>query len=396
MSSPPPQHMQQLHYDHQQYDDAVIKDEIFDSESDMQEANTMIEQSEMHNMDGITIKPIPCDDDFDDLIKIHSNNNRHQLQYQTTELLPEQPLPVLVEKKKKVKDDSQRNVVHTCVVCARVFKNPNALEKHLRTVHTVNVLSTTASGAGANNILKLEAMPAASSSYKNYKDSRKTVLHTSTPIKPSIAKALANKLTEKNNKKMMESVMVEQSANSSPGSDPNQYQQQYDSYQIETLNVSPASQQQLQQYTSEYHSSDGTSPSSSGNNNNNNTIIIISNVELNNSLIDTSQLFLNQNSVDLKLYNTSAAATSGTSGIMTDNLPKLVPISSSKCNNLYMPAAAGGAVATITSNAAIKSEDISPESPQLFVIPKDKPLPYNNCGGSEATLIKVSKQNDTK
>jgi Zinc finger, C2H2 type len=383
--------MEPIHYaDQLPYDDGPIKDEIFDSDVDLQEAGVMIEQS---NIDGIVIKPIPCDDDFDDLIKIHSNNGggmrQQPLQYhqltisEAGELEQSQqqqqhhhPIAAqtVAEKKKKAKEDRDKGVLHTCVVCSRAFKNPNALEKHLRTVHTVNVLTTImpAAGGSHNNVLKLDAMPggATGSAYKTYKDSRKTVLHTSTPIKPSIAKALANKLTEKNNKRLMESA-------ASGGVSPNsEYQPQYESYQIETLNVSPSSQQQLQQFEyAEVGSPTGATTSSGAGgaaNNGNNTIIIISNVELNNSLIDTSQLFVNQ---DLKLYNPPAA--------VQDDLPKLVPISSAKCNNnMYV------SQATLTSS---KADEQNPESPQLFVIPKDKPVQFN-CGGdgSAATLIKVS------
>jgi Zinc finger, C2H2 type len=384
----PPQHLHQIqqlepYADQLQYDDGAIKDEIFDSDADLQETGSMLEQS---NIDGIVIKPIPCDDDFDDLIKIHSNNGggmRQPLQYhQMTiadagEVMEQHQQPpiaqqTVAEKKKKAKEDREKGVLHTCVVCSRAFKNPNALEKHLRTVHTVNVLTTImpAAGGSHNNVLKLDAMPGgvAGSAYKTYKDSRKTVLHTSTPIKPSIAKALANKLTEKNNKRLLESA-------AGGGVSPNsEYQPQYESYQIETLNVSPTSQQQLQQFEyAEVGSPTGATTSSGaggpGNNGGNNTIIIISNVELNNSLIDTSQLFVNQ---DLKLYNPPAS--------VQDDLPKLVPISSAKCNsNMY---------ANLTSS---KAEELNPESPQLFVIPKDKAVPYN-CGGDAATttLIKVS------
>jgi len=95
---------------------------------------------------------------------------------------------------------------------------------------------------------------------------------------------------------------------------------------------------------------------------------------LNNSLIDTSQLFVNQ---DLKLYNPPAVPS------VQDDLPKLVPISSTKCNNnMYV------SQASLTTS---KPDELNPESPQLFVIPKDKAVPYNSGGdASTTTLIKVS------
>lgn len=71
-----------------------------------------------------------------------------------------------------------------CIVCRRPFKNPNALEKHLRFTHTVytkNVTHTT---------------------YKKYAQEvrmKPNLTNNSSPVKPSIAKALASKLTNKKN-----------------------------------------------------------------------------------------------------------------------------------------------------------------------------------------------------
>lgn len=63
-----------------------------------------------------------------------------------------------------------------CIVCHRPFKNPNALDKHLRSVHTVYTKDP-----------------------KSVQESRNKVILTnnSAPIKRSIAKALASKLTRK-------------------------------------------------------------------------------------------------------------------------------------------------------------------------------------------------------
>lgn len=63
-----------------------------------------------------------------------------------------------------------------CVVCHRPFKNPNALDKHLRSVHTVYTKDPKSVQEARNKI---------------------TLTNNSAPIKPSIAKALASKLTKK-------------------------------------------------------------------------------------------------------------------------------------------------------------------------------------------------------
>lgn len=118
-----------------------------------------------------------------------------------------------------------------CVVCRRPFKNPNALDKHLRSVHTVYTKDP-----------------------KYVQETRNKVVLTnnSAPIKPSIAKALASKLTKK---KEANSMNNNQQASSSPKqqseNDPNKRTD-------------------------------------------NNTIIIISNVELTNgNMFDTQQLLNN-------------------------------------------------------------------------------------------------------
>lgn len=63
-----------------------------------------------------------------------------------------------------------------CIVCRRPFKNPNALDKHLRSVHTVYTKDPKSVQEARNKV---------------------TLTNNTAPIKPSIAKALASKLTKK-------------------------------------------------------------------------------------------------------------------------------------------------------------------------------------------------------
>jgi Zinc finger, C2H2 type len=78
------------------------------------------------------------------------------------------------------KIETPNTVLQTCVLCSLAFKNPNALEKHLLTVHTVNVLTTImpAAGESHNNVFKIHAMPGgvAGSAYK-------TMRYTTIPFK---------------------------------------------------------------------------------------------------------------------------------------------------------------------------------------------------------------------
>ncbi|EDS41921.1 predicted protein [Culex quinquefasciatus] len=213
--------------------------------------------------------------------------------------------------------------LYKCIVCAKLFKNPNALEKHLRKVHTVYTISN------------------------DYKTEKKVLTQINqkktSPIKPAIAKALATKLTQKSKK-------MEAAAASSNGASPAAANSPTNSGPIV---ITPA--EQIQQpappppvhvprpYNKKKHLNNVKLPTSttpagplqlttipatatanqSTAGNKSHSIIIISNLELtNNNLIDTSQLFLNQNSnalgskIDVKVLNS------------TDKLPKLVPISS--------------------------------------------------------------------
>ncbi|KAL1400781.1 hypothetical protein pipiens_007145 [Culex pipiens pipiens] len=213
--------------------------------------------------------------------------------------------------------------LYKCIVCAKLFKNPNALEKHLRKVHTVYTISN------------------------DYKTEKKVLTQINqkktSPIKPAIAKALATKLTQKSKK-------MEAAAASSNGASPAAANSPTNSGPIVITPV-----EQIQQppppppvhvprpYNKKKHLNNVKLPTSTTPagplqlttipatatanqttaGNKSHSIIIISNLELtNNNLIDTSQLFLNQNSnalgnkIDVKVLNS------------TDKLPKLVPISS--------------------------------------------------------------------
>lgn len=83
---------------------------------------------------------------------------------------------------------AKSTVTHSCTVCSKIFKNITSLDNHLKKIHTVYILpSTTAT--------KNRHYESASKKLNNNNNKK-------APIKPSIAKALANKLTEKNKKKM--------------------------------------------------------------------------------------------------------------------------------------------------------------------------------------------------
>uniref|UniRef100_A0A336LT79 CSON015423 protein n=1 Tax=Culicoides sonorensis TaxID=179676 RepID=A0A336LT79_CULSO len=156
-----------------------------------------------------------------------------------------------------------------CIVCRRPFKNPNALEKHLRFVHTVYVKD-----------------PSRPDHKKYAQDARnKSILTNNTaPIKPSIAKALASKLTKK-----------KQAANLSNNSS-----------------------------TLEKNNNVSESDNALNNKRENNTIIIISNVELTNgNMFDTQQL----------LNNSHQNPSINTIQLVNDKMPKLVPLNNNNNND---------------------------------------------------------------
>lgn len=67
-----------------------------------------------------------------------------------------------------------------CIVCARVFKNPNSLDKHLKNVHTAHIVR-----------------PELTTSIKKSSEYRRIVLNKK-PINQTVAKALVSKLNKKN------------------------------------------------------------------------------------------------------------------------------------------------------------------------------------------------------
>lgn len=118
-----------------------------------------------------------------------------------------------------------------CIVCARVFKNPNSLEKHLRNVHTAHIIK-----------------PELTTSIKKSSEYRRIVLNKK-PIKENVAKALVSKLNKKN-LEQQQKLAAEKNWNN------NNLQPI-----VETIEKQPI---------------ETSNPT-----NNNNTIIIISNVEIN-------------------------------------------------------------------------------------------------------------------
>jgi uncharacterized C2H2 Zn-finger protein len=185
--------------------------------------------------------------------------------------------------------------LYRCIVCAKMFKNPNALEKHLRKIHTVYTVS---------NDYKPEKKVQSVNSQKK-----------TAPIKPSVAKALATKLTQKNKKSTAESRIYVNTTTGAISTTPPEHTPRHYTKRKNVVNAQPSVTTPPPPQPS---SSSATVKDPA---NKQHSIIIISNLELtNNNLIDTSQLFLNNNNnlsnkIDVKVLNS------------TDKLPKLVPIS---------------------------------------------------------------------
>lgn len=143
-------------------------------------------------------------------------------------------------------DDNQPNLPNfdKCIVCARIFKNPNSLEKHLRNVHTAHVIR-----------------PELTTSIKKSSEYRRIVLNKK-PIKENVAKALVSKLSKKN-------------------------QLATDALTLEQVQAHQYQEQQMMMNEAEWNGGHGL-PQTSGDKaesnhsmDNGNTIIIISNVEIN-------------------------------------------------------------------------------------------------------------------
>lgn len=88
-----------------------------------------------------------------------------------------------------------------CIVCARVFKNPNSLDKHLKNVHTAHIVR-----------------PELTTSIKKSSEYRRIVLNKK-PIKENVAKALVSKLNKKNQQQNPSEAQQSENTwnNSSPG-----------------------------------------------------------------------------------------------------------------------------------------------------------------------------------
>jgi len=141
-----------------------------------------------------------------------------------------------------------------CIVCARVFKNPNSLEKHLRNVHTAHIIR-----------------PELTTSIKKSSEYRRIVLNKK-PIKENVAKALVSKLNKKN---QQQHNSVEQPTTSLTLTAPQiEVNSHYTTQNVQAI-VSEAS---WNGSTLTPISSDKTAQAHMENGN---TIIIISNVELN-------------------------------------------------------------------------------------------------------------------
>nr|XP_029720280.1 uncharacterized protein LOC109428083 isoform X2 [Aedes albopictus] len=232
--------------------------------------------------------------------------------------------------------------LYKCIVCAKLFKNPNALEKHLRKVHTVYTVSN------------------------DYKSEKKVLTQINqkktSPIKPAIAKALATKLTQKSKK--MEAAAANGGESTPPVNpvvvatpeQPVHVPRQYNKKKhLNKVTMSPNSSSTgmpvaVPSPAIVTNSSPGSTTASTPNKSH--SIIIISNLELtNNNLIDTSQLFLNQNTnalgnkIDLKVLNS------------TDKLPKLVPISNHHQQQQQQPASILPTVPSLHHPSTITIED---------------------------------------
>lgn len=194
-----------------------------------------------------------------------------------------------------------------CIVCARIFKNPNSLEKHLRNVHTAHVIR-----------------PELTTSIKKSSEYRRIVLNKK-PIKENVAKALVSKLSKKNQQASGEMPMD---------------QQHMQPYQDTAMIVN------------EWNGGNGLPmvPADKIDNNNtsmdnSNTIIIISNVEIN-----PANSPITSNGYTFTNYQPNAV------------MPKLVPIGTGlKQNHMQLEC--------IKDDGELNSESVN-SSPKVFIIDK--------------------------
>jgi hypothetical protein len=203
-----------------------------------------------------------------------------------------------------------------CIVCARIFKNPNSLEKHLKNVHTAHVIR-----------------PELTTSIKKSSEYRRIVLNKK-PIKENVAKALVSKLSKKNQQ------AIEKSSEQC-------HQNQIDNQKscTETSQTMLSSVDWKETKTSLGDIGDNSENSHSIENGN--TIIIISNVEINpaNSPVGCGYSF--------------------TSCQGNAILPKLVPIGTGLKNQTMQQHLADSKVESSSENL-----DSFRHSPKLFIIDK--------------------------
>lgn len=236
--------------------------------------------SEMSNDEKPLLEAMPDDDlvgsfiPVSDPLDVHDWIERRQPEFVNSFQIATPTPPPMQEFMPQMHDVDSRSPSHQaamlqnydkCIVCARVFKNPNSLDKHLKNVHTAHVIR-----------------PELTTSIKKSSEYRRIVLNKK-PIKENVAKALVSKLNKKN-------------------------QQQNDLKSTQQAIVNDVS----------WNGSSTLAPISSQNDNtlstpvleNGNTIIIISNVEITPA---NSQ--------------TTAVSNGYTFANYQSQLPKLVPIS---------------------------------------------------------------------
>lgn len=84
--------------------------------------------------------------------------------------------------------------ISNCVVCDKRFKSKACLNKHMRSVHTVKVLTSAKRAA----TLAAGHAKATASKRSQAGESQSSITHTGLPVNPITAKALASKLNERN------------------------------------------------------------------------------------------------------------------------------------------------------------------------------------------------------
>lgn len=213
-------------------------------------------------------------------------------------------------------DDNQPNLPNfdKCIVCARIFKNPNSLEKHLRNVHTAHVIR-----------------PELTTSIKKSSEYRRIVLNKK-PIKENVAKALVSKLSKKNQLASEATVTMEQV-----------HAHQYQEPQMVMNEIDWNGGHGLPQVS-------GDKAESNHSMDNGNTIIIISNVEINpaNSPIPN-------NGYTFANYQSGAI------------MPKLVPIGQGMKPNQMHPLENHAGESDLNADGTEKFHN---PSPKVFIIDK--------------------------